>query len=143
VNPSKEPDWLGKSSVQVFKARSPAMIQFSPPNLYAVSIALLRELQAAYERQAGRRIPVIAYLPPWVGYGPNGHPPERHPARIELQYFAPTAVPPAFRRWFLNSPFAILIPEAVWRVGPHLLDLEGSKIVLRASWDGPIWKLPE
>ena len=113
---------------------------FTPPGLYDVSVALLRELAAMYARHGERKIPVIVYQPSLTCHHPDGRRWEDMPPCLAFERYGPQDVPQGFRRWFLDVPFAIAIPEAVWRACPHRLidfDADGREIVLKESWDGP------
>ncbi len=121
------------------------MDHFTPPGLYDVSIVLLRALAATYERHDRRRIPLIAYRGETPFRDAEDRPAETLPPYLAIAVLRPAEVPPAFRRWFLDCPFAIAIPEAVWRVCPaHLIDYDqdGDVIVLKERWDGPALPLP-
>lgn len=120
------------------------MTVFAPPGLYDVSVTLLRALHEMFLRHEKARIPVICYRPSLLCRTPDGRPHERLPPKLELGRFRPDEVPPHVRRWFLDTPFAIAIPEAVWRAGPHLIDLDADEqVVLKASWEGRAVPLPE
>ena len=121
------------------------MNQFTPPGLYDVSIALLRTIAATFERHERRRLPVIAYHAESRAYDADGHPAESLPPILRIDLYRLTDVPPAFRRWFLDCPFAIAIPESVWHACPaHLIDYDqdGDVIVQKERWDGPGLLLP-
>jgi hypothetical protein len=113
---------------------------FAPPGLYDVSVALLRELHAIYERHRHERIPVIAYDAGLILLGPDHRPAECFPPLLIIQLCKPSDVPPNVLRWFHDTPYALAIPEALWRAIPHrLIDRsdDGKEIVLKTSWNGP------
>ena len=116
------------------------MLSLTPPGLYDVSITLLRALAATYERHGRHHIPVLVYHPKTVVRDQDDRGVEALPPSITTVLYRPADVPTIFRRWFLDCPFAIAIPEAVWRACPQRLldfDSSGSAIVLKDRWDGP------
>lgn len=121
------------------------MLQFTPPGLYDASITLLRAIGDTYAHHKGQRIPVIAYRSETRGPNTKKRASATIQPFIEMALYKPDDIPPAFRRWYLSSPFAVAIPEAVWRICPaHLLDFaeDGSTIVLKERWDGPAIRPP-
>lgn len=116
------------------------MMSLTPPGLYDVSITILRALAATYERHGRHLIPVLVYHPETVVRDQDDRGAEALPPSITTVLYRPADVPKIFRRWFLDCPFAIAIPEVVWRACPQRLldfDSSGSAIVLKDRWDEP------